>query len=195
MYKRQLPQILKLDIGGNPHSWITYEQSAYYYAKELVAWSMGEVDVTLHGGTNAVSGRQSTLTMNTIIAVRGKMSDKQQAAARRVPLTNKTLFRRDRNLCAYCGNMFTSSILTRDHIIPSSRGGANSWTNCVTSCASCNKYKDNRTPEEAHMHLLYVPYAPNKAELLILHNHKILADQMDFLMARVTEHSRLREAA
>lgn len=194
MVTRELPLVLQLDVAGNPSRWITYEDSAYYYSKELVAWAMGEVEFTLHGGTNAATGRQSTLTMNTIIAVRGDMSDKQATASLRVPLSNKTLFRRDQNLCAYCGDSRPVSDLTRDHILPSSRGGANNWMNCVTACSSCNKHKDDRTPEEAGMQLLYVPYEPNRAEYLILQNRKILADQMKFLLAKVPRQSRLLAA-
>jgi hypothetical protein len=41
------------------------------------------------------------------------------------------------------------------------------------------------------MKLLYVPYAPNRAEYLILMNRTILADQMEFLKARVTKDSRI----
>lgn len=191
MVTRELPLVLQLDVSGNPQRWITYEDSAYYYSKDLVAWSMGEVDFTLFGGTSALTGKQSTLTMNTIIAVKGKMSDKQSFVSMRVPLSNKTLFRRDCNICAYCGDEFQAGDLTRDHIIPSSRGGANSWMNCVTACSSCNKIKDDRTPEEAKMQLLYVPYEPNRAEYLILQNRRILADQMEFLLARVPKQSRL----
>ena len=40
----------------------------------------------------------------------------------------------------------------------------------------------NRTPEEANMALLGVPYTPNRFEYLYLKNRHILAaDQMDFL--------------
>jgi 5-methylcytosine-specific restriction endonuclease McrA len=87
--------------------------------------------------------------------------------------------------------MFAPTHLTRDHIIPVSRGGINTWMNVVTACSSCNKVKDNRTPEEAHMPLIYVPYAPNRAEYLILQNRKILGDQMEFLIKQVPKESRL----
>ena len=184
------PLVLQLDISGNPVKWITYESSAYYYAKNLVAWSMGEVDFTIHGGTSRKTGEQSTLTMNTIIAIRGKVNTKQFAHNNRVPLSNKTLFRRDHHTCGYCGNVFSHNHLTRDHVLPSSRGGKNIWTNVVTACAYCNKAKDNKTPEEAHMELLYVPYIPNRAEYLLLANRKILADQMDFLKKQLPKNSR-----
>ena len=101
------------------------------------------------------------------------------------------LFRRDQHICAYCGNRFLVGDLSRDHVQPVSKGGPNIWTNVVTACHSCNKYKDDRTPEQAGMELYYVPYTPNRAEWLILQNRKILADQMDFLIAKVPRESRL----
>ena len=190
MVTRELPLVLQLDVAGQPRRWITYEDSAYYYAKGLVAWSMGEQDFTLYGGTSRMTGEQSTMTMNTIIAIKGHINAKA-IAANRVPLTNKALFRRDRNMCAYCGHEHGASHLTRDHIMPRSKGGPDKWANVVTSCSPCNKRKNDKTPEQAHMELLYVPYEPNKAEYLILMNKRILADQMDFLVKQVPEHSRL----
>lgn len=188
---RELPLVLQLDVAGNPHCWVTYEKSAYYYTKGLVAWEGAPVEFTLRGGKSRMAGEQSTLTMNTIIAVKGKVNEKQLAQMNRVPLTNKALFRRDHNICAYCGNEFAHYDLSRDHIKPTSKGGPNTWMNVVTACRGCNKAKDARTPEQAGMQLLYVPYVPNRAEYLILQNRKILADQMDFLIKRVPKESRL----
>lgn len=191
MGMRELPQILQLDSAGNPQCWINYEKAAYYYTKNLVAWTMNASDFTLHGGMNRM-GEQSKLTMETIIAVKGKVTNRQVEVMNKVPLTNRTLFRRDKHLCAYCGIEYSQSELSRDHIIPTSKDGLNIWTNVVTACYSCNKVKDDRTPEQAHMALLYVPYVPNRAEYLILQNRKILADQMEFLLHRVPKESRLR---
>ena len=53
---RQLPEVLQLDVAGNPQAWISYETSAYHYAKENIAWSMGKVDFDLRGGTSAKTG-------------------------------------------------------------------------------------------------------------------------------------------
>lgn len=185
----QHPLILQLDMAGNPCRWITYEDAAYYKAKDLIAWTVGDEGYTIFGGKNRISLTQSSMDLNTIIAVRGKMGDKH---IHRTPtLTNRALFRRDQQICAYCGNEFYQDKLTRDHIIPSSRGGKDIWTNVVTSCGPCNKHKDDKLPEEAGMKLLYVPYAPSKSEHLILLNRNILADQMEFLLARVGHESRL----
>jgi 5-methylcytosine-specific restriction endonuclease McrA len=67
---------------------------------------------------------------------------------------------RDGYHCAYCGHKFFKSQLNVDHIIPRSKGGITSWTNCITSCISCNSKKRDRTPEEAGMPLLFKPFVP-----------------------------------
>ena len=188
---RELPLVLQLDIAGNPQQWITYEDSAYHLTKGNVGWSMGDTDFDIYGGTNAASGLRSQLSINTIIAIKGHMNDKAMKHYNRVPLTNRTLFRRDQNLCGYCGDHFPATKLTRDHIHPTSRGGRNIWMNVIAACASCNKVKGNLTCEEAKMPLLFVPYIPNRSEWLILQNRNILADQMTFLMKRVPKDSRL----
>ena len=71
-----------------------------------------------------------------------------------------SFFSRDRNVCAYCGNGRIEEDLTRVHIIPLAQRGVDSWINVVTACRGCNHRKSNRTPEQAHMPLLYTPYVP-----------------------------------
>lgn len=84
-------------------------------------------------------------------------------------VTNTFLFARDHYTCAYCGRhrreLRNREFLTRDHVFPRSRGGEDSWANCVTSCSSCNCKKDNRTPEEAGMTLRIVPSEPHFVKL------------------------------
>ena len=45
-------------------------------------------------------------------------------------------------------------------------------------------------PDEARMPLLYVPYVPCRFEHFILSERRILADQMEYLAARLPKHSR-----
>jgi 5-methylcytosine-specific restriction endonuclease McrA len=82
--------------------------------------------------------------------------------------------------------------LTREHIVPLSRGGRDHWMNVVTSCRGCNHHKGNRLPEEANLDLLYAPYIPSLWEDFILRNRRILEDQMEFLMAHLPRGSRLQ---
>jgi 5-methylcytosine-specific restriction endonuclease McrA len=189
---QELPLILALNSGGEPLGWINYEKSAFYYAKNKVRWSLGEYEVVLRGGINAETGKQSTLKMDTIIALDSNKSPTHYR--KHTPtLSNLTLFERDMRLCAYCGEVFSSKKLTRDHVLPTSKGGKDIWTNVVTACSPCNRKKDARTPEQAGMPLLYVPYTPSYNETLILMNKKILSDQMEFLLKGVPENSRLHQ--
>jgi 5-methylcytosine-specific restriction endonuclease McrA len=175
-----IPSILKLDAGGMPVGWIRWQTAATLYARQRVRWEAGAESFAILGGISSVTGRRSELRIGSIIAV----ADRSRRYSGSCPmLTNRTLFQRDHNLCMYCGQQFAASELTRDHVIPASRGGASVWENCVTACRHCNQRKDDRTPEEARMKLLAVPYTPNLAEYLILSNRRILADQMEFLLA------------
>jgi 5-methylcytosine-specific restriction endonuclease McrA len=147
------------------------------------------------GGRSRMTGNQSSINTQSIIAVKGaEVGKTRKRAYKEPPITNKLLFRRDRNICAYCGNTFHDSILTRDHIVPQSYGGKDTWMNLVAACKPCNNRKGDKLPGRAGMELLYVPYVPTKHEYLILSNRHILQDQMDFLMTGVGKNSRLYTA-
>jgi 5-methylcytosine-specific restriction endonuclease McrA len=84
-------------------------------------------------------------------------------------VTNTFLFARDRYRCQYCGRTAVElkprEALTRDHLIPLSRGGTNDWTNVVTACGPCNTRKANRLPEEIGMHPIALPVEPHFVHL------------------------------
>jgi hypothetical protein len=40
------PLILSLDAHGVPHRWISWQQACFYYAKNLVAWTLGDATFT-----------------------------------------------------------------------------------------------------------------------------------------------------
>lgn len=84
-------------------------------------------------------------------------------------VTNTFLFARDEYKCQYCGRPIQElkprEALTRDHLIPLSRGGTNDWTNVVTACSSCNTRKSNRLPSEIGMHPLHQPVEPHFVHL------------------------------
>lgn len=84
-------------------------------------------------------------------------------------VTNTFLFARDHYRCQYCGRasveLKARESLTRDHVIPLSRGGTNAWTNVVTACSPCNTRKANHLPAEIGMHLLHIPVEPHFVHL------------------------------
>ena len=182
-------KVLKLSAQGLPQSWISLEQAVIHYAAEEVRWESGGEVAVFHGGHNAMTGRQSIIAVNSIIGTKGVPAINPFNL--RPGLTNSKLFVRDRNVCAYCGNHFVEEDLTREHIIPFAQNGVDKWMNVVTACRPCNHRKSHRTPEQAKMPLLYAPYVPSLWEDFILRNRRILADQMEFLMAHVPKSSRL----
>jgi hypothetical protein len=185
-----VPLILTLDSHGFPNQWVTWQQACFYYAKNLVAWTLGDTAFTAYGGISRLTGERSSISGSSIMAIKGKAMA-VRGFNQVPPLSNRELFRRDRHTCAYCGGEFGYLKLTRDHITPASRGGRDVWMNVVTACRHCNGLKRNRTPEEAGVELIYTPYIPNRAEYLILTNRQILSDQVEFLRPHIASNSRL----
>jgi hypothetical protein len=60
----------------------------------------------------------------------------------------------------------------------------------VAACQRCNSFKGGRTPEEAGMELLAVPFTPNIYEFMYLSNRQIIGDQMEYLQSRFRDGSR-----
>ena len=77
-----------------------------------------------------------------------------------VKFTRKNIYKRDKNICQYCGEEFLPEDLNLDHVVPSSRGGKDSWENVVCSCIVCNLRKGNRTLSESGINLIRLPKKP-----------------------------------
>lgn len=183
--------ILRTDISGMPLEWIHFQTAVKLYYTEQVAYTCGTPILAIKGGISARTGLRSCINVHSIIATYGSKQKLQQHYV--PPLNNHTLFRRDDHLCLYCGERFTAANLSRDHVHPVVRGGLDIWTNVVTACKDCNSRKGGRTPEQAHMPLLAIPFQPTYAEYIYLQGRSILADQMEFLSAHFPRGSTLRE--
>ncbi len=182
-------QILRLNAAGHPTGWIDYQTAAKLYYLGQIAYECGSTNIHIRGGMNRLTGTRSSLDINSIIAT--KSSHKLDYSAFTPSLNNSTLFMRDANTCLYCGQEFSYKHLSRDHIIPISQGGEDIWTNVATACKRCNNLKGGRTPEKAKMMLIAVPFSPSRVEYLILRGRTILADQMEFLISRISKNSPL----
>jgi 5-methylcytosine-specific restriction endonuclease McrA len=187
-----IPKILIIDSHGQPVRWALMQRAARYYAAGKVLTELGESVFGMVGGVQESTGERSELLTSSIVMIRGR--HRIPFGHAHVGLTKHRLFARDRQVCAYCGTHYPEGDLTVEHITPVSRGGRHEWTNVVTACRSCNTRKGNRRPEEAHMPLIYVPYAVCRNEGFILSNRRILADQMAFLQASLPRHSRWAHA-
>ena len=180
-----------------PLEWIDYRAAASLYYADQVAYTCGSAIYRLRGGYNALTGVRSIIEVSSIIATVGDTYAHERNSNRYTPpLNNRTLFRRDANVCMYCAERFSTSDLTRDHIKPLSLGGTDSWSNVVTACRRCNNHKGGRTPEQANMQLVAVPFMPTYAEYIYLKGRRVLADQMEYLLTHFPRksplHARLR---
>jgi 5-methylcytosine-specific restriction endonuclease McrA len=185
-------QVLRTDASGMPLEWVDYQCAVRLYHLGQVTYTCGSMLYRIRGGVNAVSGLRTEIEVNSIIATVGDHSARGHSRHDYIPpLNNHALFRRDAFLCLYCGERQLARRLSRDHVRPISQGGRDVWSNVVTACRSCNNQKAGRTPEQAGLQLLAVPFVPTHAEYIYLKGRRILADQMDFLKAHFPRHSPL----
>ncbi|MBN1189845.1 MAG: HNH endonuclease [Dehalococcoidales bacterium] len=84
-------------------------------------------------------------------------------------LTRVEIFNRDHYTCQYCGKQ--SHQLTLDHVVPRKQGGKHTWDNLVSACASCNRKKAGRTPEQARMKLSKIPVRPSASVYISIPYH------------------------
>ena len=179
-------RLLSLDAHGRVLDWISWQDATCLYARDAVAWTLGEPCLSVHGGTSRMTGEQSIIELHPIVAARGHA--RPQALSPTPTLTNTALFARDAPAVPVLRpRVLRARSLTRDHVLPLSKGGRDTWENVVTACFHCNSRKGNRTPQQANMPLLAVPYRPSWIEHLILSNRNILADQMAFLKAHLAQ--------
>jgi len=185
--------ILRLNKAGQPVEWMSWQDTVCIYSRDLVLWSMGDIIYRIHGGYNRQTGRRTVIELPSIVACGGNQLGQPRS---KPALTNMALFERDLFQCQYCGKYFESShrsheLLTRDHIVPKSRGGKDVWENVVAACRRCNQHKGNHLLEETTMELLALPYRPNPAEYLALVNsRRILPEQADFLSKQFSSNCR-----
>jgi len=187
-------QVLRADATGIPLEWIDFKEAVRAYYLGQVVFSLGAPLYKIHGGYNALTGKRSIIAVNSIIATHGDSHAVLKARAHYIPpLNNQALFARDAHMCMYCGSQFSARGLSRDHIVPLSKGGMDAWKNVVTACKRCNNRKAGRTPEQAGLELLAVPFVPTHAEYIYLQGRRVLADQMEFLLAHFPHSSPLHK--
>ncbi len=178
-----MTRVLRLDITGVPRAWVTREDAARLYALAAVVWTIGAPFCRLHGGVSARTGEQSFCDIHPLIATEGVASEMYDRFVPRLTLCS--IYARDHGLCMYCGEHVAFINATRDHVIPLSRGGENSYANVVLAHRGCNARKGCRTPEEAGTPLIAVPFVPTRVEALILGaTHHVLEDQMAYLLKK-----------
>ncbi len=101
---------------------------------------------------------------------------------RRPPFSARAVRLRDGNRCQYTGRLLGAGEGSLDHVLPRSRGGANTFENVVWSDRRVNNRKANRTPEEAGLRLRSTPGTPRAVPVtLSIRNPHHVADWRPFV--------------
>ena len=147
----------------------TYEPLAIVPAKRaLVMYFEGKVaikeehpNLVVHSVSD-IWAVPTTIVLHKFVAARPTF---------RVParLTPTNLWKRDKYTCQYCGRHRSEfkalEKLTRDHVVPSARGGTDCWENVVASCSTCNNKKADKLLTETTLRLTRKPYTPTIFEI------------------------------
>ena len=95
-----------------------------------------------------------------------------QVPMKRPKLSTRSIRERDGNRCQYTGRELRPDEGSIDHILPRSRGGEDTWENCVWACKQVNGRKADRLPAEAGLELLKQPQAPKPIPVsMTIRNH------------------------
>lgn len=112
--------------------------------------------------------RAAHLTMHPPQIIRLMAYVKVPRHARKT-VTNTWLHAHFNHTCTYCGRsegqLGKREHLTRDHVIPLSRGGDHGWGNSVCSCSFCNQSKGSKTLTELGWTMRQAPSIPQFVHL------------------------------
>src|SRR5580704_10917101 len=113
---------------------------------------------------NAVRTARGAIRVPTVIVA----VNFAKVPKKRPKLCSKAIRERDGNRCQYTGKLLQPDEGSLDHVLPRSRGGADTWENLVWSSKDVNTRKGNRLPHEAGLKLLSVPCAPKELPVTAL---------------------------
>jgi len=116
------------------------------------------ITLPVRDGDNAVRTARGAIRVPTVIVA----VNFAKVPKRRPKLSARTIRQRDGNRCQYTGRLLHPDEGSLDHVLPRSRGGADTWENLVWSAKDVNQRKGDRLPHEAGLKLLSVPRAPKE---------------------------------
>jgi 5-methylcytosine-specific restriction endonuclease McrA len=122
-----------------------------------VAWDEW-ITLPVREGDYAVRTARGAIRVPTVIVA----VNFAKVPKKRPKLSAKNIRERDGNRCQYTGVLLRPDEGNLDHVVPRSRGGADTWENLVWSAREVNQRKADRLPHEAGLKLLSVPRAPKE---------------------------------
>ena len=114
------------------------------------------IDLPVREGDRGVQTTGGQVRVPTVMV----LSNFAKVPMRRPGFSLRAIRKRDGNRCQYTGELLAHDEGNIDHVIPRSRGGKTSWTNCVLTCRKVNSRKGAKLPQEAGLKLLRKPEAP-----------------------------------
>ena len=148
-------RVLLLNGSREPISFISEENAIVLAMKD-------RVEVLSHWADAPFRSAHSTWPVPAVVALKRYVHKRSKAPRFR----RRVLFNRDGWVCQYCGDAVLPRTAEVEHVLPISRGGRTTWSNCVTACRRCNKKKRNMTPAEAEMPLVVEPREPHPVHFL-----------------------------
>jgi 5-methylcytosine-specific restriction endonuclease McrA len=169
-------QILRTDVSGMPLEWVDYREAARLYHTEQVAYTCGTLLYRLY---------RRNLRAHGVAHHRGRQFDHRDAG----PHRQSRKFARRR---LYAAAQQPNAVPPRRLSVPvlrralsataccratmsrrSAAAATDTWSNVVSACRRCNNAKASRTPEQAGMQLLAVPFTPTYAEYIFLKGRRV----------------------
>ena len=132
-------------------------------ARRPVTWDEW-ITLPVREGDHAVRTARGAIRVPTVIVA----VNFAKVPKKRPKLSAKNIRERDGNRCQYTGKLLKPDEGSLDHVVPRSRGGADSWENLVWSAKDVNQRKADRLPHEAGLKLLSVPRAPKELPVTAL---------------------------
>jgi 5-methylcytosine-specific restriction endonuclease McrA len=142
----------------------TYEPLNVCSVRRALVLLLKEKAEVLEQSGAAFRSERAAHQLPSVIRLRTYVSLPRRHSTSRI--SRRAVFARDRHRCQYCGS---ERHLTVDHVVPRSKGGADTWDNLVTSCAPCNRKKGDRPAHAAGLRLMSKPRPPEPAAFVYMH--------------------------
>lgn len=140
----------------------TYEPLCVVSVRRALVLVLSEkVDVLVTDDERVVRSARLELAVPSVVRLRAFVRVPYRT---RSGVTRRGVLRRDGNRCAYC----VAKATTVDHVVPTSRGGPNTWENVVACCAPCNARKGDRLLKDLGWVLRTTPEAPLVTRRIVL---------------------------
>lgn len=148
---------IAFDEDAAPDSFRTPHSALRVSSLRPVPWDEW-ITLPVRDGDHAVRTARGAIRVPTVIVA----VNFAKVPKKRPKLSAKNIRERDGNRCQYTGRLLHPDEGSLDHVVPRSRGGADTWENLVWSAKEVNQRKADRLPHEAGLKLLSVPRAPKE---------------------------------